>query len=200
MKRNIIGYIEPKKIIEVVAIVEVKKLEEFFDSIKEHNFEDGYVSPSFKPMNFINKKDLRNKDIEIFDNRLTYTDNVLQNSNDVRDALKHLTEQDVIDFKYFTELLESDSKLNNPETVKIFCKFINLYKFERKCIFEEHKFSSIKRAIMTFGNKKDIDDFNTLTSSLSNNTKFLRMIGKKTLLELFTSNTNCSSIDKKLLK
>ncbi len=201
MKVNLIGYVEPKKIIEVVAAVEPQKLEEFFDSIKDHNFENGYMLPFSKQVDSINDGDLRCMDVEIPDVRPTHKNNTLQTSDDVRVALKDVSEQSVVNFGPFTELLQSNSKLNNPLTTRILNKFIELYNFEKKCIFEEHKFSSIQRAVMTFGGKKDIDDFNALTNSLSNNTKFLRMIGKTTLLKNFAGKISFpSSIDKTLVK
>jgi len=198
MKISLLGYVEPRKIIEVVAAVEPKKLEEFFDSIKGHDFEVGYVLPS---QDNINNGNLRIMGTQVSDNRPTHTNNVLQTSDDIINALKSISEQGVINFEPFTELLESDSKLNNPLTTIILSKFMELYDFERKFVIEENKFSSVQRAIMTIGEKKDIDDFNALTKSLSNNTRFLKMIGKKTLLKSFTGNINFhSSIDKTLVK
>jgi|GEM_PF-3502746 len=201
MKVNLIGYVEPRKIIEVVAAVEPQKLEEFFDSIKDHNFEDGYMLPFSEKINNTNDADLRCMDVEILNNTPSHTKKILQTSEDVRVALKDVSEQGVVNFAPFTELLQSSSKLNNPLTKRILNKFLELYNFEKKCIFEEHKFSSIQRAVMTFGGKKDIDDFNALASSLSNNTKFLRMIGKTTLLKSFADKISFpSSIDKTLVK
>lgn len=201
MKKSLIGYVEPAKIVEVVAAVEPEKLEEFFNSIKDCNFEDGYVSPSSETTENINSGDLRCMDVEISDNRPSYANNTLQTSDDVRVALKAVSEQGVINFEIFTELLESNSKLNNPLTARILSKFMELYNFERKCILEENKFSSIQRAVMTFGGEKDIDDFNALASSLVNNTKFLRMIGKTTLLKTFAEKISFpSTIDKNLVK
>ncbi len=201
MKKNLIGYVEPRKIIEVVAAVDQEKLEEFFNSIKDHNFEDGYVLPSVEPTNYINSGDLKCMDIQISDGRSSHANITLQTSDDIIAALKAVSEQGVVNFELFTELLESNSKLNNPVTATILSNFMELYDFEKKCVFEEHKFSSIQRAIMTFGEKKDIDDFNALASSLANNTKFLRMIGKTTLLKSFTEKINFPcSIDKNLVK
>ena len=201
MKVCLIGYVEPRKIIEVVAAVEPKKLEEFFDSIKDHDFEDGYMLPFSKQTDNINDGEIRCMDVQILDSRPSYANNTLQTSDDVRVALKNVSEQGVVDFEPFTELLQSNIKLNNPLTTRILSKFIELYNFEKKCIFEEHKFSSIQRAVMTFGGQKDIDDFNALANSLSNNTKFLRMIGKTTLLKNFAEKISFpSSIDKTLVK
>jgi len=201
MKTSLIGYVEPRKIIEVVAAVEPKKLEEFFDSIKDHDFGDGYMLPFSRETDKIDDGDLRCMDVQIPDGRPSHANNTLQTSDDVRVALKAVSEQGVVNFGPFTELLQSNSKLNNPLTTRILNKFMELYNFEKKCIFEEHKFSSIQRAVMTFGGKKDIDDFNALASSLYNNTKFLRMIGKTTLLKSFAEKINFPcSIDKKLVK
>lgn len=201
MKVSLIGYVEPKKIIEVVAAVEPQKLEKFFDSIKDHDFEDGYMLPFSKQTDNINDGDIRCMDVQILDSRPSYANNTLQTSDDVRVALKNVSEQGVVDFEPFTELLQSNIKLNNPLTTRILSEFIELYNFEKKCIFEEHKFSSIQRAVITFGDQKDIDDFNALANSLSNNTKFLRMIGKTTLLKNFAGKISFpSSIDKTLVK
>lgn len=201
MKVSLIGYVEPKKIIEVVAAVEPQKLEKFFDSIKDHDFEDGYMLPFSKQTDNINDGDIRCMDVQILDSRPSYANNTLQTSDDVRVALKNVSEQGVVDFEPFTELLQSNIKLNNPLTTRILSEFIELYNFEKKCIFEEHKFSSIQRAVITFGDQKDIDDFNALANSLSNNTKFLRLIGKTTLLKKFAGKISFpSSIDKTLVK
>lgn len=201
MKVSLIGYAEPSKIIEVVAAVEPRKLEEFFNSIKEHNFEDGYVLSLSVASDYVNNGDL--KAMEVKDSRFIRSKvyNKLQTSEDIINALKNVSEQGVINFEPFTELLESDSKLNNPMTTTILSRFMELYDFEKKCILEEHKFSSIRRAIVALGEKKDIDDFNALMNSLSNNTKFLVMIGKTTLLKNFADKINFPcSIDKTLVR
>lgn len=201
MKKSLIGYVEPKKIIEVVAAVEPEKLEEFFDSIKEHNFEEGYVLPSLEEADNANNGDLKAAELKESSFSRLKAYNKLQTSDDIINALKDVSEQGVVNFEPFTELLESDSKLNNPITTSILSRFIDLYDFEKKCILEEHKFSSIQRAIKAFGEKKDIDDFNALTSSLTNNTKFLKMIGKTTLLKSFVEKINFPcSIDKTLVR
>jgi hypothetical protein len=114
MKKSLIGYVEPKKIIEVVAAVEPKKLEEFFDSIKEHNFEEGYVLPSLEEADNANNGDLKAAEVKESSFFRLKTYNKLQTSDDIINALKSLSEQCVVDFEPFTELLESDSKLNNP--------------------------------------------------------------------------------------
>ncbi len=193
---SLIGYVEPTKVVEVVAAVEPEKLEEFFDSIKNVNFEDGYVAPSLETQNNINSGELRCMEIDIAEEN-----NTLKTSNDIIDALKSVSEQGVFNFEVFAELLASKSKLNNPVTARILSRFMELYSFEKKCVLEENKFSSIKKAVMTFGEKKDIDDFNALTSSLVNNTRFLRMLGKNTLLRNFAENLIFpSSIDKTVVR
>ncbi len=201
MKKSLIGYVEPTKIVEVVAAVEPEKLEEFFDSIKDHNFEEGSDLTLSKTSDKIDDDKLRIAEVGKSKPYRLKEFNVLQTSEDIINALRQVSEQGVFDFASFTELLESDSKLNNPVTAEILNRFMGLYDFERKSVLEEVAFASIKKAINVFGEKRDIDDFNALLKSLSNNTRFLRKIGKNTLLKNFAENLIFpSSIDKTLVR
>lgn len=191
MKKSIIGYVEPEKVVEVVAVVEEEKIEKFLESIQSHDFENGYSS------NKISSSDL-SCSCELYEIPIKplCTSSMLKTSEDIRFILKTLTEQKVINFQPLAELLESDSKMNNPLTAKIFIEFLSLYDFEKKSTYAVEKFSSIKKAISILGSYKDVDDFNSLAISLVNNTRFLRRLGRNTLLKPNLDMT----IDKMLLR
>lgn len=201
MKKSIIGYVEPKKIVEVVAAVDEKKLDDFFDSIKDYDFEEGYISSCQKVVTSKNDCDIKSEELKVAEISNNELDKTLQTSQDVIDALKLITNQPVINFKQLTNLLESNSRMNNPKTKSIFSKFLDLYFFEKKTIYEQHKLSSLKKAVMRFGDLNDIDNFNSIISSLFNNTKFLRKLGRDTLLKKNDKDIEYfCGIDKQLVK
>ena len=201
MKKSIIGYVEPKKIVEVVAAVDEKKLDDFFDSIKDYNFEEGYVPSCQRIVSSKNNCNIISGEVKAAEVSSNELEKPLQTSQDVIDALKLITNQPVINFKQLTNLLESNSRMNNPKTKSIFSKFMDLYFYEKKTIYEENKLTSLKKAVMHFGDLNDIDNFNAIISSLFNNTKFLRKLGRNSLLKKNDKDIEYfSGIDKQLVK
>lgn len=183
MKKNLVGYIEPKRVVEVVALVDENRLKNFFDRIKDYNFETGYQTGLISSDANTEKKVLPSE--------------LPQSSKEVIDILKKISEQEFINFSELNNLLESDSKMNNPETIKVFDRFLRLYDFERKRTYERAKYCSIRKAVFLLGSKKDKEDFETLANSLMSNTRFLNKLGRHTLLDI---DFGSMSIDKQLIR